>query len=163
MLPRHSVCKGSAGSGLIVGRGGRPGGQASRNIRTRHYARPRGDAAHYPGALRRRASVRCAAWHPARRCAVPWCGPVAVGRDGCPSGLPTRAAAPSARCAAWHCAKNSYRAITHAIFARALPGRRDGDIAPYRHYTRNIRTPPLRTATGHAITHARCPLRASGT
>ena len=35
--------------------------------------------------------------------------------------------------------------ITHAIFARALPGRRDGDIAPYRHYTRhyarNIRTP----------------------
>ena len=46
MLPCHSACKGSAGSGLIVGRGGRPGGQASRNIRTRHYARPRGDAAH---------------------------------------------------------------------------------------------------------------------
>ena len=26
-----------------------------------------------------------------------------------------------------------------AYYARALPGRRDGDIAPYRHYTREIR------------------------
>ena len=29
-----------------------------------------------------------------RRCAVPWCGPVAVGRDAWPPGLPARAAAP---------------------------------------------------------------------
>ena len=35
---------------------------------------------------------------------APWCGPVAVGRDAWPPGLPARAAAPSARCAAWHVA-----------------------------------------------------------
>ena len=31
-------------------------------------------------------------------------------------------------------------AITPAKFARALPGRRDGDIALYRHYARMVRT-----------------------
>ena len=35
-------------------------------------------------------------------------------------------------------------------YARALPGRRDRDIAPYRHYTHNIRT---------AIPHAHAPPR----
>ena len=29
--------------------------------------------------------------------------------------------------------------VRNAIFARALPGRRDRDIAPYRHYAREIR------------------------
>ncbi len=53
--------------------------------------------------------------------------------------------------------QNSQRvllAITHG----ALPGRRDGDIAPYRHYTRVVRTtmpharalPPLHTRGAHA-------------
>ena len=68
--------------------------------------------------------------------------------------------APSARCVAWQVAhaesvacRGSVRgtvrgraahparchdraAITHAHYPRALPGRRDGDIAPYHHYTR---------------------------
>ena len=30
---------------------------------------------------------------------------------------------------------------SHRHYARTLPGRRDGDIAPYRRYTRKIRTP----------------------
>ena len=34
---------------------------------------------------------------------------------------------------------------SHDHGVRALPGRRDGDIAPYRHYPRKIRT-PLHTA-----------------
>ena len=51
---------------------------------------------------------------PAARCAA---GP-RTRRDDRPPGLPARA----------------------AIYPRALPVRRDGDIAPYRHYTRVIRT-----------------------
>ena len=52
----------------------------------------------------------------------------------CQRGLPARG---TVRGRAAHPARCHDRA---AIYPRALPGRRDGDIAPYRHYTRNIRT-----------------------
>ena len=61
---------------------------------------------------RRRATARCAAWHSALHCPVP------RGRAHRPCAT---APAPSPR---------------HN--ACALPGRRDRDIAPYRHYTRDI-------------------------
>ena len=81
----------------------------------------------------------------------------------------------TARCAAWHPASPD----AHATVARALPGRRDRDIAPYRHYTREwhpapspaprCRAPPpcsvavhLRRATlVSRYGRARCPHRAA--
>ena len=81
----------------------------------------------------------------------------------------------TARCAAWHPASPG----AHATVARALPGRRDRDIAPYRHYTREwhpapspaprCRAPPpcsvsvhLRRATlVSRCGRARCPHRAA--
>ena len=77
---------------------------------------------------------------------APWCSPVAVRRDAWPPGLPARAAAPSARCAAWHPVPRCHirlrytRLIRAAIYPLALPVRRDGDIAPYRHYTHGSHT-----------------------
>ena len=59
----------------------------------------------YARALRAYPVVRCRCVRTAR---VPWCGPVAVGRD-VPIAPPRRIA----RCAAWHCAKFARR-ITHA-------------------------------------------------
>ena len=48
-------------------------------------------------------------------------------------------------------------------YARALPGRRDGDIAPYRHYTRRISHAHDRTAITppcpRALSHPHCPWR----
>ena len=75
---------------------------------------------------------------PARTARVPWCGPVAVGRD-----VPI---APPRHCPRWLTA--AVRGLASRIFRtqnsrrhypRALPGRRDRDIAPYRHYTRALR------------------------
>ncbi len=68
-----------------------------------------------------------------------------------PSGPLARAAAPYARggspprCAALHPAYHAHpvglpRLCRPHHYTRALPGRRDGDIAPYRHYTRDNRT-----------------------
>ena len=115
----------------------------------------------------------------ARTARTPWCGPVAVGRDAwpplpvaarhrstrlcivhtlrvlhavaCQRGLPARDTvrgrdAQPARC-------HNRAAITHG----ALPGRRDRDIAPYRHYTRNIRTPH---SHGRGVRLATLPARA---
>ena len=100
----------------------------------------------------------------------PWRLPTAVrglvrsrcGRARCPH----RAAAPPARCAALHPAPPG----ANAIVARALPGRRDGDIAPYRHYTREwhpapslaprCRAPhPRPVAVRPSPTPAHCPWR----
>ena len=124
---------------------------------------------HVGGGVPRR-TVPLRAPHTVRTARAPWCGPAAVGRDAWPPGLPAHAAAPSARCAAWHVAhaesfagRGSVRgtvrgraahparchdraAITHAITPGHGAIRRDGDIAPYRHYARKIRT---------AITHPR--------
>ena len=48
-------------------------------------------------------------------------------------------------------------------YARALPGRRDGDIAPYRHYTRRISHAHDRTAITlpcpRALSPPHCPWR----
>ncbi len=41
--------------------------------------------------------------------------------------------------------------VCYSPCSRALPGRRDRDIAPYRHYTRRISHAHYRTATGHAL------------
>ena len=76
---------------------------------------------------RRRALARCMAWHPAPRVRPRLAHPRA----------PSPFAPPVPRCA--------------HHYARALPGRRDGDIAPYRHYTRVVRprlAPPRRIARG---------------
>ena len=53
------------------------------------------------------------------------------------SGEPPRAVA--SRHGRWVCARGGARA---AYYARPLLGRRDGDIAPYRHYTRALRPHP---------------------
>ena len=71
------------------------------------------------------------------------CGPVAVGRDvpiapprhGAVRGLASRSLAPHPRAPRDH---TLARARCHS--PNALPVRRDGDIAPYRHYTREIHT-----------------------
>ena len=49
---------------------------------------------------------------------------------------------PAARCAAGPRTRRDVMLappFTHTHYPRALPGRRDGDIAPYRHYTRVVR------------------------
>ena len=123
-------------------------------------------ARHYPRALpaatgrcdaigtsRRRAIARggspprCAAWHRAHAESFACRGSVRGTVRG-------RAAHP-ARC-------HNRAAITHAIFARALPRRRDRDIAPYRHYaphyapliSRRHHPRALHPQNSHAITHA---------
>ena len=69
----------------------------------------------------------------------------------CQRGLPAR---DTVRGRTAQSARYSYRAaITHG----ALPGRRDRDIAPYRHYTRNIRTPH---SHGRGVRLATLPARA---
>ena len=62
---------------------------------------------------------------------VPRCG-----RARCPH----RAAAPSVRCAAWNPAPHARAPLPTHHYTRALPVRRDENIAPYRNYTRDNRT-----------------------
>ena len=74
-------------------------------------------------------SARCAAWHPAHA--------ESFACRGLPAGAPRpRHGARQGRAPGAMVGRRASRLappFTHAIFARALPGRRDGDIAPYRH------------------------------
>ena len=97
---------------------------------------------------------------------IPWCGPVAVGRD-----VPI--APPRHRRGAWLCTPRP--APAHPLapsptrplspfpprhHTHILPGRRDGDIAPYRHYTRDFRMRIIRTmrcAAWNPALHACAP------
>ena len=148
MLPRHSACKGSAGSGLIVGRGGRPGGQASRNIRTRHYARPRGDAAH----------ITRAHYAAAPRCGARLGIPRVVVRSRCGRARWLSVGAPDSR-----------RRAIGAVRGLALCAK-----FVSRHYARNIRPritraarwghralPPLHTQYSHTYRPSGLPTRAA--
>ena len=114
---------------------------------------------HVGGGVPRR-TVPLRAPHTVRTARAPLCGPVAVGRDSHPSGLPTRAAAP--RRGAWLGIVHTLRVLHAAALSAAGPRtrrdvmiappfthaithghgaiRRDGDIAPYRHYARKNRT-----------------------
>ena len=107
---------------------------------------------------RRRATARCVAWHlappppPPRALTAP--SPRPHRALTAPSPRLTRAAAPhrpwrlatavrglASRTTTAH--PSPLPAPLHTPWrARSLPGRRDRDIAPYRHYTRVIRPPP---------------------
>ncbi len=111
-----------------------------RALPERRDARPPGlpaRAAIYPRALPERRDGDIAPYRnyapfprlpPFRPSRAPRSCPVAVGRDAWP---PPPVGAP-------------HLSARAAIYPRALPGRRDGDIAPYRHYAPFPRLPPFR-------------------
>ena len=129
----------------------------------------------YPAPCRARGAVWCRG-----SAAVGGTGRRALHGPGAPAGgrgrtetLPAKLSA----CATCHAHGALPGAMPHAqnshdYGARALLGRRDGDIAPYRHYPRKIRTPlhtahypvpcrtrKIRTTTGHAHYPTPCRTR----
>ena len=101
----------------------------------------------------RRRAARRGAWLgiprslAARSTLVPRCGMV----PRLAAGKSNRTPRPARLWGAHRDAPRKTLSVCYSPCSRALPGRRDRDIAPYRHYTRRISHAHYRTATGHAL------------